>query len=62
MKSSHHELQFLEITALQLVELIFSPTIYRIPVFLHSDHIITEPLIFNSLADENGIFYYFSTT
>lgn len=53
-KSSSYELRFLDMTTLQLAELIFSPTTYRVPVFLHCDHLITELLVFNSLAGENG--------
>lgn len=56
MKFSHQYPHFPDITVLQMVEPIFSPTIYKVPAFLHSDHIITKLLIFENLRDENVYF------
>lgn len=56
MKSSHHELRFLEMTTLWTVEPVFSPTTYA---SLHSDHIITELLLFDNLVGENMYFTIF---
>lgn len=56
MKSSHHELRFLEMTALWMVEPVFSPTTYA---SLRSDHTITELLLFDNLVGENMYFTFF---
>lgn len=55
MKSSSHELHFLEVTVLQMVEFIFSPLFsYTLTI-----QIIIEFLIFDNLVGENMYFIIF---